>query len=341
MKKMISFVLAAVLALSCPGCGRAAAAEVQGPVLTDAAGRMVSIPENGREEKIAAVYGTAVPFLVAMGLSDQVVAVNCKSNFWKKAVPALNEAGSVGRGVVDLEALAECGATVFFHRANDMETVEAVENLGVDVLCMQAEDLQGIYDTLTLLGDYFSCSERAEEVIAWMESKYDQIDAITAEIPQDQRHTALLMGGELGRVAGGDMIQTWMIEKAGGIPVAAEVENDCNWINVGVETIFQWNPEYIFCTSSSSLDYTAEEVLEDPAWSAVTAVENGNVAVVPSKLDTWDMPGIASVLAAFWMLHQMYPEHFSAEELQTEIDGYYDFMFGTTFDAGYLGYEIK
>lgn len=340
-KRILALLLCASLLLFLPSCKTSAAVDPAAPTLLDAAGRPLSIPENGSGEKIASVYGTAVPFLVALDLSEQVVAANFKSSFWKMAVPALGSAGTVGRGVVDLEALANSGATVLVHRANDKETVAAVENLGVDVLCIQAEDLQSTYNTLSLLGEYFSKQERAQSVIDWMQEKFKKIDSITDQIPKDQRHTALVMGGELGRIAGADMIQSWMIEKAGGIVVAADVQNDSKWTNAGVETIFQWNPEYIFCTSSTALDYTVDDILSDPAWSAVSAVENRHVSVVPSKLDTWDMPGIASVLATFYMLQQMYPDYFSAREMQAEIDEYYLFMFGQTFDSECLGYKLQ
>lgn len=340
-KRFIALLLCLCMLLALGACtADAGDKEITGPCVTDAAGRQVAIPENSEEIRIASVYGTAVPFIVALQLTDQVTAINCKSSFWKDADENLASAGTVGKGVVDLEALAASGATVLVHRANDAETVEAVEKLGIDVLCIQAEDMEGIYSTLILMGDYFGKVDRANEIIAWMDAKFDKIDSIVAQIPENERHTALCMGGELGRIAGGDMIQTWMIEKAGGIPVAADVENDSNWMNIGVETVFQWNPEYIFCTSSASLDYTVEEVMEDSAWSAMQSVKDRHIFQIPSRLDTWDMPGIADVICTFWLLHQMYPEYFSLQELETEIAEYYEFMFGRTFDPDYLGYEL-
>lgn len=341
MRRFISLILCLCMLFALCACGAGTEQkEITGPSVTDAAGRQLAIPENSEEISIASVYGTAVPFIVALQLTDQVSAINCKSNFWKQADPNLKGAGTVGKGVVDLEALAECGATVLVHRANDPETVEAVEKLGIDVLCIQAEDMTGIYDTLKLMGEYFGKTDRANEIIAWMNAKFAAIDDIVAQIPESERHTALCMGGELGRIAGGDMIQTWMIEKAGGIPVAADTENDCSWLNIGVETVFQWDPEFIFCTSSASMDYSVEEVMEDSAWSAMKCVENGHIYQIPSKLDTWDMPGIADVICTFYLLHEMYPEYFSLEQLEDEIDEYYTFMFGKTFDSDYLGYEL-
>lgn len=339
-KRIVALLLCLACVFGLCACG-SQGAEQTGKTVVDGAGRTLAVPENGAEEKLAAVYGTAVPFIVAAGLSEQVVAVNCKSNFWKEAVAPLGAAGSVGRGVVDLEALAASGATVLVHRANDPKTVENVEKLGIDILCIQGENMKGIYATMELLGAYFGREERCKEVIDWMEAKFAAIDAIVADIPESERPTALVMGGELGRIAGGDMIQSWMVEKAGGVCVAADEVNDCNWKNVGSETVFTWDPEYIFCTSSTSLDYSVEEMEDDIAWSAIAAVRKGHTAVIPSKLDTWDMPGIAVVPGTFWMLHQMYPDRFGKAELEKEIEEYYQFMFGQSFDPEYLGYELS
>lgn len=60
-------------------------------------------------------------------------------------------------------ALAACGATVLIHRANDSATVEAVEKLDLNVVCISAEDIEGICRTLELLGTWFGAEDRARE----------------------------------------------------------------------------------------------------------------------------------------------------------------------------------
>ena len=339
-KQCLALLLAAALLLS--GCGSAVgAAPAPGPgQVIDGAGTVKDIPDDPSSATIAAVYAVAVPLIVALGLSDRVVAVNVKSRFWTQADENLAKAGTVGRGIVDLEALAAYAPSTFIHRSNDPETVEAVEKLGIDVVCITVENVEDICSMLTMLGAYFGVEDRAREVIAWIEGKFSMIGEIVERIPQEQRVTALLMGGEPGRVAGNDMLQSWMIEQAGGICVANEGK-DHNWINAGVEKVFTWNPEYIFCTSSTALNYSPEELLADPTWSAVKAVADGHVIYVPARMDSWDMPGISCVLGTLFMLHAMYPACLSAERLQLEIDEYYTFMFGKTFDSEYLGYSLE
>lgn len=343
MKRFISLLLVLALCFSLCACGQSDTNDPQTAgegQIVDGAGRVLDIPSKPEEATIASVYAVSVPLITALGLNDRVLAINTKSKFWTDADEDLAKAGTIGRGVVDLEKLAAYAPTVLIHRSNDPKTVEAVEKLGINVLCVTVENMDDIRTTLTMLGKYFGVEERAEEVIEWIDSKFALIDSIVETIPENERVTALLMGGELGRVAGNDMLQSWMIEKAGGICVA-DTGKDHNWIDVGVETVFSWNPEYLFCTSSTGLDYSVEDILEDSAWSAVTAVKNGNVTVIPSKLDSWDMPGISSFLGTMYMLHTMYPDYFSAEQLQEQIDDYYSFMFGRTFDSEYLGYTME
>lgn len=349
IKHIIKGFLCALLAVCLCACGAnnataptpAPQEAEQAATITDASGAVLELPENGGETTIASVYAVSVPFIVALRLDEQVVAINYKSRFWGDTVSALGAAGSVGRGAVDLEALATYEPGVLIHRANDPQTVEAVQKLDIDVLCIYAESMDTITDTLKLMGAYFGTEERADEIVGWIEKKFDKIDGIVAEIPEGERVSAVLMGGELGKVAGGDMLQSWMIEKAGGISASSDVENNSNWASVGVETVFEWDPDYLLCTSSAVLDYTPEQLMEDPAWSEMTAVRQGNVALVPAKMDSWDLPGIASVIGTFWMLREMYPDYFSADELQQEIDEYYTLMFGQQFDPEYLGYSLE
>lgn len=342
MKRATAFFLCIMLIFSFTACGsEQEKSNGTGEFITDGSGAELEIQNNREELTIASVYAVTVPFLQALQLTDRVLAVNCKTTFIKHSDEYLEKAGTVGRGVVDMEALAKYAPDVLVHRSNDDDTLEAVTAIGVTLFCIKAESMEDVYYTLEILGRYFGAEERAQEVIAWMDAKFDMIDSIVAGIPEEERVSALVMGGELGRIAAGDMLQSWMIEKAGGICTAKGIENNFSWTDIGVESVFEMDPDFIFCTSSTALDYTPEEIMADPAWSAVKAVKGGNIYIVPAKLDSWDMPGISAALGTMWMLHMMYPEYFTLEQLQAEIDDYYTFLFGQTYDQETLGYVLQ
>jgi len=312
----------------------------------DAMGTKLRIPDD-RNITIASSYAVVVPFIVALGLSDNVLAINYKSVFWADNSEGLAAAGSIGRGVIDLEALASYSPDVLIHRTNDMQTINAVRELGIPVLSIRAENIDEIMSTLDLMGRYFHVEERAEDVKRWMLDKSNMITGLAENIPEEKRLTALMMGGELGIVAGGDMLQSWMIDHAGATCLASEIDGGnidgylpSAWANIGMERLFSMDPDVIFATSSTVLDYSVEDLLNDPALSGLKAVINKRVFQMPARWDSWDLPGISCIIGTMWMLHKMYPEILSAAKLQAEIDEYYTFMFGRTFDKDYLGYDL-
>ena len=353
MKTVAIYALCITILLSLCGCAAGGAevtgapAVVPGDIVIDAVGVELAVPGTD-DTTIASVYAVSVPFIVALELSDRVVAVNYKSQFWADNVEGLREAGSVGRGIVDIELLAEYDPDVLVHRSNDPRTMDAVGALGIPVMSIRAENYEEIIGTLDLMGRYFHAETRAEEVKAWMDGKVDTLLINTENIPAEKRLTAIVMGGELGVVAGGDMLQSWMLETAGAHSLTRNIAGSGDpdagiptaWTNIGVESVFEMNPDVIFCTSSTVLDYTVEEILTSPAWSEVTAVKTGRVELIPAKWDSWDIPGISCVLGAMWMQNRMYPEYLPNGALEAEIEDYYNFMFGRTFDEDYLGYDL-
>ena len=330
MKKIIVLIITLFLVICTSSCKQEETKKEYKGEIVDGANRTVNIPLD-EDYRIASVYAVSVPFLVALKLTDKVVAINVKSNFWTKADENLNKVPTVGRGNVDLEKLASLNPTVFIHRSNDTKTIEAVEKLGIDTICIKVENIDDIIGTLTILGKYFNKEKEALTAIDWLNSKIAYIDSIVEKIPENERKSALLIGGEKDRVAGKDMLQTWMIEKAGGIPIVDEGVNH-NWINIGLEKIFMYNPDFIFETSSTSRNYTSEELIKDPAWSEVRAINNSDLYVIPTALDSWDMPGISCILGIMYMLNKMYPDYFSLDDLHREVDEYYNFMFNKNFD---------
>ncbi len=304
--------------------------------VVDQAGRKVKIPKEVNSTAFA--YGVATSFLIALGVGDKVVAANYGMVFYTDACPELKDAGTIGRYDVDLEALAKCNPDVLIHKAADKETIEAVESLGIPVVGIAPESMDDILDTITLLGEVFGKQERAKELVDYYKSKIEFAQNLVKDIPQDERKTAILMGSEIGRVAGGDMLQSYLIETAGGINCAKEITNNQTWMNVGTEKVFKWNPEYIFCTNSASAEYSIDDIMKDSSWQGMTAVKDKHIIVVPSNMDSWEFPGMSSLLGVLWMLSQMYPERYSEQDFLKEVDSFYQMVYGKTFDREYLGY---
>jgi len=348
LKKLISiFMIICLLTVSICGCGsrqeRPESSEPAGTVIeetdetitvVDQAGRVVTVPKE--YDSIALCYRVVIRFLLSLDQGDKITGIGKSEDFLEVLEPGLKDCVDVGKGVADIEALAQLEPDLFFHKSHDTETLEAVEALGIPSVGIDVETPEAMIVALDLLGKVCGQEEKAQQLIDYYDEKLASSEKKTSSI--DKKKTAVIMGSSLGKVADSSMLQGEMIERAGGINAAAEIDASELWPTAGTEQIFAWDPEYIFITGSESAAYTAEDILGDPAWSELTAVKNKHVYVMPAAVDSWEFPGVVSTLGIDYMMHIMYPELMPDKELEESVDAFYQLSYGRTFDRSYLGY---
>lgn len=302
--------------------------------IVDQAGREVTVSKD--TDSIALCYRVVIRFLLSLDQGDKITGIGKTEDFLEELQPSLRDCADVGKGVADIEALAELKPDLFFHKASDVETLEAVEEIGIPAVGIEIETPEDMLTALDVMGKVCGAEEKADALRKYYNDKLDSIAELTSGI--DNKKSAVIMGSSIGKVADGTMLQGEMIERAGGINCAAELEATELWPSAGAEQIFAWNPEYIFITNSESASYTVDDIMNDPAWSEIEAVKKGHVYVMPSENDSWEFPGIVSVLGIEYMLRTMYPQLLSEEELEADVDELYELSYGRTFDRSELGY---
>ena len=302
--------------------------------IVDQAGREVTVGKD--VDSIALCYRVVIRFLLSLDQGDKITGIGKTEDFLEELQPSLKKCADVGKGVADIEALAELKPDLFFHKASDVETLEAVEEIGIPAVGIEIETPEDMLTALDLMGKVCGAEEKADALRKYYNDKLDRIAEITSAI--DNKKSAVIMGSSIGKVADGTMLQGEMIERAGGINCAAELETTELWPSAGAEQIFAWNPEYIFITNSESASYTVDDILKDPAWSEIEAVKNRHVYVMPAEKDSWEFPGIVSVLGIEYMIRVMYPQLLSDDEFEADVDELYELSYGRTFDRSELGY---
>ncbi|MBQ6585295.1 MAG: ABC transporter substrate-binding protein [Coriobacteriales bacterium] len=301
--------------------------------VTDAAGRQVTLDQP--VDSILTVYGSK--YILALGLGDKMVNGSTK-DFELAVCPSLANGITFGSEQMNAETIAQINPDVFIHKATATELMGALDNLGVNSIGIYMETPEEVCATLELLGTALGVPDRAAELITYYQDLMNTGARLTANIPQDERPTAILMGNTIGKVAHGSMLQSIMIESAGGINLAKDVQGEGTWPVVGVEQIFEWDPDFIFIMNSTGRDYDAQTILNDPAWANLTAVQNGHVYVVPSDLDSWEYPCVQSGLGTIWMISKMYPDLITDAQLETYVNEFYDFVYGVQFTREELNY---
>ena len=347
--RITALVLALVMSFSLAACAKQGSVQEDKEseaviTITDMMGREVEVPADTKTTTVASTYGVVTPFLSTLQIADRVLAANFKNkSFYRLAEDPIVDTGNIGTTIVlDAEALAATAPDVYICKISDQEKIDIATRLGIPAVTLSAEVPEEVLEAYTMLGKLLGCEERAKEITDYLQGELDEIDKLAATIPEEKKVTAICLGSDFGRIAGEDMLQTIMLERVGAKTVVDGIigEEERYWAEVGTEKVLSLNPDFIFVTSSAVLEYKLDDFYTDKAWSAMTAVKDKNIYQIPAKIDSWDMPGPAFILAMYYMMHCMYPDVVSSDMLQEKIDSFYSTLYGKTFTGEEIGYSF-
>lgn len=354
MKKTAAVLLAVLLIISSvmiTGCGKSPAggpgqgSNAAGTVITETDSELTVVDQAGREvtvvkdpESIALCYRVVIRFLINLGMGDRITGIGKSEPFLEELQPSLRDCTDVGKGVADIEALAELKPDLFIHKASDTETLEAVQKIGIPAIGIDVETPEDMITAIDLLGKVCGAEQKAQDLIAYYQNSIERSRELADTISDDERLSAIVMGSSIGKVADGSMLQGRMLETAGAVNCAADLKATELWPAAGTEQIFSWDPDYIFITGSEGAVYTAEDLYNDPAWSELKAVKNGRVVMIPSERDSWEFPGVISALGIDYMMSVMYPDLMSESDLENNVTAFYELAYGRSYSREELGY---
>ena len=240
-------------------------------------------------------------------------------------------------GKLNLEAVAATGAELAIVPERLKEQIGEFENLGIPaiVIIPGKESLDGVKNTLTILGKAIGEEERASKINELFDKKIDNAKAISSKAKTKQK--VLFLGKESPlSVAPAAMIQTELIEAAGGENAVSGIDKEGGFVDVSIEQIIAWNPDVIWLPPY--VNYTIESLLNDPAWSNIKAIKDKKVYICPSSdFEPWDQPTAAVVLGICWATHNLHPDLYSLNDLEKDIDEFYNLLYGKTFTLKELG----
>jgi iron complex transport system substrate-binding protein len=323
------------------GCGQPATGPAQGGAkpqtitVTDQLGRQVELP--AKIEKVAAFHHFGAKLIYAMGQQDKLVhqaLLGVEAKAMAKVDPkfaALPNLEAEGHDV-NIESVVALGPQVaFVYSSFDQKELEALENAGIKVIGLRGETLEESYEAARLVGKVLGCEDKAEAYIKYCQDLVKMVRDRLADLPADQRPKVLCAGPKsIFTAATGEMLQSTMIELAGGKNVAAELKGF--WASVSPEQIVQWNPDYILLGSSLG-KVSVGDALKNPGLQTVKAVKEGKIYAIPSNIGWWDFPAPQCVLGIVWMAKTLHPDRFRDVDLTKMADDYYSRFCGYSFTA--------
>ena len=327
LKRILSVLL--ILCLAVMG---AAVAEGSFPVtVTDAAGREIVIEDM--PEKLVSGYYISTSVLIALGMKDKLVGIEAKADsrpIYALAAPELIDLPNVGTAkAFDLEGCAALEPDLVVLPLKLRSEVEALEDLGIDVLLVNPEDLSLLKDTVAMLA-----AATGADGGALLEFCAEKEAFLTGLMADAERPSVYLAGNSSYLMTAGEaMYQNTLIQLGGGANVASEIE-DNYWAEISYEQLLAWNPEVIVIAAEA--EYAKDELLADAQLQAVDAVANGRVYAMPDSIEAWDSPVPGALLGSLWMANALHADLYSRDQFASDAAGFYAQFYGIEIDESLL-----
>jgi iron complex transport system substrate-binding protein len=277
--------------------------------ITDDHGRMITIADT--PERVISLAPSATEILFALGVGDKVVGVTDYCDYPEELLDKI-ETGIVQKvgapfpgfnleTIVDLEpdVVFAIGATV-------PDYVYDLDELGIPAIVLNAEDIDGIFHDIELVGEVSGKEEEAEALVAGLG---DDMDETVSKVSAASVVRAVFYGVDVSDpallwTAGNGTFIDALINLAGGVNIAGDLEG---WPTYNLEDLVDTNPDVIVL-GGANWGVSAEEVASRPVWQDLDAVKNQRIYAIDDTTLVRPGPRIAEGLELLATL--IHPELF-------------------------------
>lgn len=264
-KKLVFLFLALVMAFSLT----AAFAESTAVTVTDMAGREITL--DAPATKVVALTASDCEILAALGAEDTLVGRGEYCDYPESVleVPAVQSGADTNlEQIIALEPQV----VVMAKMAQTEEQVAALEKAGIRVVVSDAQDIEGVYTAIRLIGALVGRNDEAEAMVADMQSTF-------ADIAAKSENTGKTVYFEVSPLqwglwtAGKGTFMDELATMCGLTNAFADVEG---WAEISEEQVLERDPDYIVTISMyyGEGPTPVEEIKSRAGWDALKAVQN-------------------------------------------------------------------
>ena len=264
-KKLLSLFLALAMALSLT----AAFAESAAVTVTDMAGREIAL--DAPATKVVALTASDCEILAALGAEDTLVGRGEYCDYPESIleVPAVQSGADTNlEQIIALEPQV----VIMAKMAQTEEQVAALEEAGIRVVVSDAQDIEGVYTAIRLIGALVGRNDEAEAMVADMQSAF-------ADIAAKSENTGKTVYFEVSPLqwglwtAGKGIFMDELATLCGLTNAFADVEG---WAEISEEQVLERDPDYIVTISMyyGEGPTPVEEIKARAGWEGLKAVQN-------------------------------------------------------------------
>ena len=270
-RMLITAVLTAAVLL-CTGCGNASGN--QSRTITDMKERNVVL--NGDVTRVVALTAADCEIIYAIGAGDAVVG---RGEYCDYPEAALSLPAVQSGAETNIEQIVALTPQVVFMDTMDqsVEQIQQLEAAGIQVVVSDAVDLEGVYESISVIGEVMNREREAEEVIDGMKQTLQELSdkaSASSEEPTVYFEISPLKDGLWTAGKG-----TFMDEAASLLHAKNVFADISGWAGISEEQVIQRDPGYIITTDK----YTGtgptpeQEIAERAGWENLSAVKDGHI----------------------------------------------------------------
>lgn len=360
-KKLVSIAVLAMAALfafalvACSGGQSSSAASASGSAasasaasasngtktIVDAYGRSVEVPANVER---AATVGSGARFVVYAGGQDKLVAVTemetdpglnrpytiAYSDLFK-SLPATSNGNHLLETTVNTEELLLANPQVIISSRSAEECDQLQETTGIPVIGISYQNQlfsDNVYKSIECVGEALGTEDHAKSVVESLKGWQADLDKRTKDIPEAIKPTIYVgaVNYKGAKSWGGTSCNYAPAVAVNAINVADELNQQAA-VDVDLEQIGKWNPDYMFL-NAGNLDLLKQDYAENKDFfDGLKAFQENHLYTQPfynfngTNIDT-------GICDAYFIGATIYPEAFADVDLDAKYTEIYETLLG-------------
>jgi iron complex transport system substrate-binding protein len=275
--------------------------------VTDEMGRTVRVPVN--PTRIVSLAPSMTETVYALGAQDRLVGDTIYCDYPPEAQKKPKVGGVVDPNLEEIAALHP-DLVLVTKDANRLETVRALETVGIPSYASNPRKIAEILTSTEKLADVLNVSDAGKTVADDMQRRLNALRARLNGVAP--KNVLFVVWTEPLISVGKDTFIADAVEKAGAVSI---VDSAQNWPQVNLEEVARLQPDYLIFAHSGSdvVDHGLDSLANLPGWHILNAVRAHHYAVVS---DAVIRPAPRIISAIEDLAKQLHPEAFAEPPMQ-------------------------
>ncbi len=285
-KTILAIVLAVLVALPAAATAADRTALVSKTEFHDSHGRSIKVDKPFA--RIISLYPAHTENLFFLGLDEEIIGVS-KSDDYPLAATGKKSYSTHDGPEKFLAAKPDLVLTRPMLDRGYAPLMERLEQFGVAVVSLQPSNVEQMFDYWRILGILTEKNESAEKMIETFQERLGKIRSMVARIEKDKRKKVYFEAiHSKMKTFSPDAMPIFALEEAGGINLAADADSvrNTNIAYFGKERILSLANEIdVYLAQSGAMNNpTIQTIRDEPGFSVIKAVKEGNIRLVDEKL---------------------------------------------------------